>query len=144
MRFVATRDIARRFRFTPVQSPYGRALAEALGIDPDDPDTNAVVLGGVAFRRSDAALAVLETLPRWRWIKLLRLVPRVIRDVVYTGIARNRYRMFGRNDVCDLGSTSLAGRIVAEPPRFFTPTRCAPSARPRRCGCRSPLAPPSP
>ena len=43
VRFVATRDIARRFRFTAIQSPYGTRLAQALGIDPDDPDTNAVV-----------------------------------------------------------------------------------------------------
>src|SRR3978361_1287821 len=39
MRFVLRR--ARLFRFTPIQSDYGRALARALGIDPADPDTNA-------------------------------------------------------------------------------------------------------
>ena len=45
-RFVARRDIARRFRFTAIQSDYGRALALKLGIDPDDPLTNAVLLDG--------------------------------------------------------------------------------------------------
>ena len=42
IRFVATRDVARRFRFTAIQSAYGTRLAQAFGIDPDDPDTNAV------------------------------------------------------------------------------------------------------
>ena len=46
VRFAATRDTARRFRFTAIQSPYGTRLAQAFGIDPDDPDTNAVVHGG--------------------------------------------------------------------------------------------------
>ncbi len=59
IRFVATRDTARRFRFTAIQSAYGTRLAQAFGIDPDDPDTNAVIHGGVAYFKSDAALTVL-------------------------------------------------------------------------------------
>ncbi len=59
IRFIATRDVARRFRFTAIQSAYGTRLAQAFGIDPDDPDTNAVIHGGVAYFKSDAALTVL-------------------------------------------------------------------------------------
>jgi predicted DCC family thiol-disulfide oxidoreductase YuxK len=43
VRFVAARDVARRFRFTAIQSGYGTRLAQAIDIDPDDPDTNAVI-----------------------------------------------------------------------------------------------------
>jgi predicted DCC family thiol-disulfide oxidoreductase YuxK len=114
VRFVATRDLARRFRFTPISSPYGRRLAEALGIDPHDPDTNAVILDGRALRRSDAALAVVGTLPGWRWVRVLGVVPRPLRDFVYTLIARHRYRIFGKHDVCDLGGPSLAGRVIVD------------------------------
>jgi predicted DCC family thiol-disulfide oxidoreductase YuxK len=46
VRFVAARDVKRRFRFTAIQSPYGTRLAQAFGIDPGDPDTNAVIRGG--------------------------------------------------------------------------------------------------
>src|SRR6202046_5561645 len=81
--FVVKRDLARRFRFTPIQSPYGRRLAEALGIDPDNPDTNAVILGGRDYRRSDAALTVVSNLPGWGWVRALRIVPRPLRDAVY-------------------------------------------------------------
>ena len=37
IRFVAARDTERRFRFTAIQSSYGRRLAQALGIDPKTP-----------------------------------------------------------------------------------------------------------
>jgi predicted DCC family thiol-disulfide oxidoreductase YuxK len=118
VRFVVKRDVARRFRFTPIQSPYGRALATTLGIDPDDPDTNAVILGGRAFRRSDAALAVVATLPGWGWVEALRFVPCAIRDAVYVLIARTRYRVFGRHDACDVGGSALADRVIVDlPPR---------------------------
>ena len=76
VRFVATRDVERRFRFTAIQSPYGTRLAQAFGIDPDDPDTNAVVHGGVAYFKSDAALTVLGALPGWRWTRALFAVPK--------------------------------------------------------------------
>ena len=55
-----------RFRFTAIQSDYGTRLANAFGIDPSDPDTNAVIHGGEAFFKSDAALTVLSMLPGWR------------------------------------------------------------------------------
>jgi predicted DCC family thiol-disulfide oxidoreductase YuxK len=54
-RFVATRDRDRRFRFAAIQSNYSARLARAFGIDPNDPDTNAVIRGGIAYFKSDAA-----------------------------------------------------------------------------------------
>ena len=65
-RFVAARDPAERFRFTQIQGEYGRWLAARLGIDPDHPQTNAVVVDGVCYLRSDAALEILRRLPGWR------------------------------------------------------------------------------
>jgi predicted DCC family thiol-disulfide oxidoreductase YuxK len=118
VRFVVKRDTARRFRFTPIQSPYGRRLAQALGIDPDDPDTNAVIIDREALRRSDGALAVLAQLPHWRWVNSLYRVPRPIRDGLYNFIARHRYRIFGRYDACDFSPRLFANRIIVEaPPR---------------------------
>jgi predicted DCC family thiol-disulfide oxidoreductase YuxK len=115
IRFIARRDAARRFRFTAIQSPYGRALAQAIGIDPDDPDTNAVILDGQVFRRSTAALVILEHLPYWRWVAGFRLfLPVFMRDAVYLLVARNRYRIFGRYSACRLDMPDLAGRIVSE------------------------------
>jgi len=90
IRFIAARDGDKRFRFTAIQSGYGTRLARALRIDPDDPDTNAVIHGGAAYFKSDAALTVLSNLPGWRWARMLRLFPKPLRDVVYNLVARNR------------------------------------------------------
>jgi predicted DCC family thiol-disulfide oxidoreductase YuxK len=112
MRFVATRDVDRRFRFTAIQSDYGRRLAQAFGIDPEDPDTNAVVHGGVAYFKSDAALTVLSHLPGWHWARVLRAVPRVLRDPVYNLVARNRYRIFGKYEACFVPATEFRARVI--------------------------------
>ncbi|KWV45963.1 hypothetical protein AS156_23220 [Bradyrhizobium macuxiense] len=112
VRFVIARDTARRFRFTPIQSEYGSRLAKAFGIDPDDPDTNAVVHGGVAYMKSDAALTVLSHLPGWAWTRVLFAVPKPLRDAVYSVIARNRYRIFGKYETCFLPDAEMRARVL--------------------------------
>jgi predicted DCC family thiol-disulfide oxidoreductase YuxK len=112
IRFVATRDVERRFRFTPIQSDYGTRLAQAFGINPDDPDTNAVVHGGVAWLKSDGALTVLGALPGWIWTRVFFVVPKSLRDVVYGLVARNRYRIFGRYDECFVPDADMRARVM--------------------------------
>jgi predicted DCC family thiol-disulfide oxidoreductase YuxK len=112
VRFVASRDVDRRFRFTAIQSAYGTRLAQAFGINPDDPDTNAVVLGGVAYFKSDAALTVLGALPGWRWVRALRRIPKPLRDAVYNLVARNRYRIFGKYEECFVPDEELRARVL--------------------------------
>ncbi|MDH6687154.1 putative DCC family thiol-disulfide oxidoreductase YuxK [Bradyrhizobium elkanii] len=112
VRFVIARDTARRFRFTPIQSGYGTRLAKSFGIDPDDPDTNAVVHGGVAYMKSDAALTVLSHLPGWTWTRALFAVPKPLRDAVYSLIARNRYKIFGKYETCFVPDADMRARVL--------------------------------
>jgi predicted DCC family thiol-disulfide oxidoreductase YuxK len=112
IRFVASRDVDRRFRFTEIQSGYGTRLAGAFGIDPHDPDTNAVIHGAVAYFKSDAALTVLSNLPRWRWTRALRVVPKPLRDAVYSLVARNRYRIFGKYQACFVPDAEMRARVM--------------------------------
>jgi predicted DCC family thiol-disulfide oxidoreductase YuxK len=112
IRFIATRDTKKRFRFTPIQSDYGARLAQAFGVDPRDPDTNAVIHGGVAYFKSDAALTVLSDLPGWGWTRALFVVPKPVRDAVYKLVARNRYRIFGKYDACFVPDAATRGRVL--------------------------------
>lgn len=113
VRFVIDRDPAARFRFLSIQSPKGRSLAAEMGISPDDPETNVVVLHGRAWFKSDAALMVLGALPSTRAIAVLRWAPRWLRNPAYDLIARNRYRLFGRSATCMTPSASDRARFVS-------------------------------
>jgi predicted DCC family thiol-disulfide oxidoreductase YuxK len=112
VRFIVARDTAARFRFTSIQSPYGTRLAQALGIDADDPDTNAVVHGGMAYFKSDGALTVLSSLPGWGWVTVLFAVPRPVRDAVYNAVAKNRYGIFGKFDACIVPDAGWRARVI--------------------------------
>jgi predicted DCC family thiol-disulfide oxidoreductase YuxK len=112
IRFIAVCDHERRFRFTAIQSDYGTRLAQAFGIDVNDPDTNAVIHGGIAWFKSDAALTVISNLPGWGWTRVLFAVPKPLRDAVYNLVARNRYRIFGKYETCFVPDAATKARVM--------------------------------
>lgn len=57
----------------------------------------------IALEKSDAAIAIAARLRRpWNLLTVLRFVPRPIRDRVYSFVASNRYRWFGKRSTCKL------------------------------------------
>jgi predicted DCC family thiol-disulfide oxidoreductase YuxK len=113
VRFVIEHDPEGRFRFLPIQSNAGRALAIRYDIDPEAPQTNAVVLNGRIHFKSDAALTVLGALPKTRALAALKAAPRLLRDPAYDLIARNRYAIFGRTEACMVASAEDRARFLS-------------------------------
>ena len=114
VRFLLERDRDQFFRFTPIQSPYGRALAQRLGIDAETPQTNAVIAGGRAHFKADSAIEALTHLPRWRWVRAFTILPRPVRNWFYDRVALNRYQVFGRTETCMVPTPELMRRFVFE------------------------------
>jgi predicted DCC family thiol-disulfide oxidoreductase YuxK len=95
------RDKRSRFRYTSAQSPLGQALYEHYGVALDE--TYLLVDGGRVFGKSDGYLRMARILGGgWSLVKVFRLMPRSIRDVLYDVIARHRYQWFGRTECCKL------------------------------------------
>jgi predicted DCC family thiol-disulfide oxidoreductase YuxK len=110
-RFVIARDPQGLFKFVPVQSDRGQAIAVSLGINPTEPETFAVQMAGKAFVKSSAIIAIVEQLPGWRWCRIFRIVPRPLLDWLYDRIARNRYRIFGKADTCIMPDAAMRQRF---------------------------------
>lgn len=114
-RFAYRRDRAGRFRFVPLRSKVGQQLQEQGGLDANQTDTFVLVQDGCFYTKSDAALRVFCHLDRaWPILFGLVLLPKWFRNRVYDGIARRRYRIFGRTDVCSLPEAGLRARFVEE------------------------------
>ena len=101
--FISARDPRSVFTFVPMQSPRGQQLLEEHGVSINQVDTFLLILDGGALVRSDAAIAIAAELRRpWAMLRVLRHVPRPVRDWVYSFVARNRYRWFGKRATCKL------------------------------------------
>jgi predicted DCC family thiol-disulfide oxidoreductase YuxK len=100
-RFVAARDKARAFRFAMLQSSIGVQLLIRGKLSTQDLNTFVMVHGNHYYTKSDAALRVFRKLGGWwRILYIFIIVPRAWRNLVYDLVAKNRYRWFGRNDIC--------------------------------------------
>lgn len=111
--FVIRHDASGTIRFAALGSPAASRLLAARGLPTPPPGTFVLVEGGHAFFRSEGAvrLAVHLRAP-WRWLSILRVVPRPVRDVGYDLVARLRYRLFGRVAPCSLLDASERGRFL--------------------------------
>lgn len=112
--FLIRRDPRGVLRFAALQSPAGRRLLAEHGIPvPDEPDTMVLVDGPRALVRSSAALETTKYLRApWPLARIGFVVPRLVRDAIYTLVARNRYRWFGRTEQCRVPTPELRARFV--------------------------------
>jgi predicted DCC family thiol-disulfide oxidoreductase YuxK len=113
--FVVAHERDHLIRFAPAQSAAGRKLLLEYGIDPDGLTTFVFIEEGRAQVRFDAAIAVADHL-RWPWsmFRVVRFVPRRLRDSIYDLVARHRYRWFGQRDGCTLPAPELRSRLIEE------------------------------
>lgn len=54
------------------------------------------------FQKSEAVFALLNYIPRYKFLRFLRIIPRVLRDKVYDFVARNRKSWFKNSSHCVL------------------------------------------
>jgi predicted DCC family thiol-disulfide oxidoreductase YuxK len=109
VQFILRRDRHAIFRFASLQSALAAGILARHGANPSDLDTVYVVLNHELpdeslLSRSDAVLFVLKQLGGpWRpAASLLQFLPKFLRNAAYNAIARHRYRLFGRSEVCTL------------------------------------------
>jgi len=113
-RFVLRHDRSKRVRLAPAQSPLGSALYRHYGLDPATFETNILLVDGVAWFKSDAAIRIARLLGfPWSLASLTSLAPRFFRDGLYDMLARNRFRLFGRRRVCYLAEPGFEGRFLS-------------------------------
>lgn len=106
------------FRYASLQSQVGQSFVRQSGRDPAELTSFYVIADFRAstarvFTRSDAALFIAGKLDwPWKAARLLRAVPRMVRDFAYEIVARNRYRTFGRYDRCVMPSPEFRNRFL--------------------------------
>ncbi len=112
VRFIIKRDKQRKFQFSSLQSDFAKKILSAHKLD-DTIKTIVLIKNDKPYLRSDAALEISSELSGlWPLLYSLKIIPRFIRDSVYSFIARNRYQWFGKTDVCWLPSPDLSSRFI--------------------------------
>lgn len=110
--FIIGHDPDRIFRFCALQSDSGQALLAQY-----DPllqyDTVYLIKQGEIFIKSDAAIEIAKSLADyWPLLRFSKILPKVVRDWLYDGVARYRYRLFGKRPLCLLPDDQTKSRFI--------------------------------
>ncbi len=112
-RWIARNDHQQKFRIIPLQSDLGRALLVHYELDPDDPLSWLLIDKGRAYTSMDAVIRVGQHLGGLSSaLIVLRVLPRRVQDGIYGFFARNRYRFFGRTDLCSIPDEQVQKRLM--------------------------------
>ena len=111
--FIIRHDPNAEIYFASLQSVPGQAVLAQLGMSLDQLDSIVLQEGARYSVKSTAALRIAARLSGpIRWLTYLRFVPLWIRDPLYVWIAKNRYRWFGRKELCGFPAKGPQGRFI--------------------------------
>jgi predicted DCC family thiol-disulfide oxidoreductase YuxK len=102
VRLLLRMDRRERLQFSPLQSAAAQAYLRRRGLPTADfdslifvPDWNAPDAHAPRFRTDGVLSALRETGALGRVLSVAGVIPRAWRDLLYRGVARIRYRVFG-------------------------------------------------
>jgi predicted DCC family thiol-disulfide oxidoreductase YuxK len=99
--------------FAPNRSRYGEALCQRLNLVKESESTIIVVIGDRVLLRSDAVIFISKHLKKpYRYLGLIRVFPRFIRDLGYRVVASIRRLVPLNHLACELLPPELQPRIL--------------------------------
>jgi predicted DCC family thiol-disulfide oxidoreductase YuxK len=98
--FLLKYDRKKQFRFASIQSEAAKLLFRKFQI-PAETDSVILIKSNQVYFESDAAIEIAGMLSfPWKMLVVFRIIPKKMRDNIYQWIAKNRYRWFGKRDIC--------------------------------------------
>ena len=111
--FLIKQDKKKVFRFAALQSAAGQQLLEKYGLQKEQFDSFFYIENEKVYKASSAGLKLNKKLPfYWQWMQVFWIVPKFMRDRLYNLIAKNRYKWFGKKDVCMVPTPELSNRFL--------------------------------
>lgn len=111
--FLLKHDHRGVFQFASIQGETGRALLDKAGLSVAGLQTLLLVDGARSWQHTSATFRVLHGLGwPWRAAWVGWVVPSPVRDAAYRWVARNRYWLFGRSQVCLMPPPDFKARFL--------------------------------
>ncbi len=113
VQFIIKRDEKHHFLFTSLQSDAAQELLLHFKLKNADFDSILLIQNNKVYQKSTAILHISRYLPGlWKLNFGFIIIPKFIRDFVYTVIANNRYKWFGKKDSCMIPTQELKARFL--------------------------------
>ncbi len=113
VRFAVERDPAAHLRFLAIQSAAGQAFLQRSHLPMETYESFYLVVDGAILQKSRGFLRMARYLRApWPWLGAFDVLPAWLLDPIYDLIARNRYRWFGRRELCPVPELGANERFL--------------------------------
>lgn len=113
VQFVIKHDKANQFLFASLQSDFGQNFLKEKKLDATYFDSMVFIENNKFYTKSSAPLRIAKYLDqKVSWLRFFMIVPKPIRDFVYSIISKNRYRWFGKKESCWLPTPELKAKFL--------------------------------
>ncbi len=111
--FIISRDKNCKLLFTPLQSSASIKLQEEHKINLLVTETIIFIKNDIVYMKSDAVLEIARHLDGgWKLLSITKIIPKFIRDSIYSKIAKNRYNWYGKKESCMIPSANTKSRFL--------------------------------
>jgi len=114
VQFVIKHDKKDTFRFASLQSEYGQKIQNYLALDSSKIKSIVLYQPEIAyFKKSKAIIEIIKDFRGfYRLLVVFGVFPRIITDLVYDFVAKNRYKWFGKKDQCMIPTAELRSKFL--------------------------------
>ena len=101
------------FQFAASQSSAAMGIMQAFNLDEKAISSVILIEQEKVFTKTDAVIQIANRLSGWPSLfRLLKFIPKPMRDFAYDLIAKNRYALFGKKDNCMIPDASMRHRFL--------------------------------
>ena len=112
--FILKHDQDAYFQFAASQSNAGKDILQQFGLDQKASASVILIDNEKVYTKTDAVIQIAKHLSGWpKLFRLLKFIPKPIRDFGYDLIAKNRYTLFGKKASCMIPDASIRHRFLA-------------------------------
>lgn len=96
-----------------MQMEAGQKLLIQNHLPLDDLQSFIFIEDGIVYKQSTGAIKVCKHLRGlWPMCIVFKIIPTFLRDAIYNWIARNRYKWFGKKEVCMIPTDEVKARFL--------------------------------
>ncbi|MGJ5640962.1 thiol-disulfide oxidoreductase DCC family protein [Formosa sp. S-31] len=112
--FIIKHDKKNKFKFSPLESDISRFIISTHQIDTKKTDSILLYTPDKKlYAKSTAALKIAAQLGfPINLLSLFLILPKLIRDYVYSFMAKHRYRWFGKKEACLVPTSDLKSKFI--------------------------------
>ncbi|MFM6995182.1 MAG: thiol-disulfide oxidoreductase DCC family protein [Sediminibacterium sp.] len=113
VKIILAHDQKAQFQFAPNQSNFAKDRMRQLGVASNVLHSVVLIEEDKVYTKTDAVIQISASLSGWpRFFRMLKFIPKPIRDFFYDSFAKYRYRLFGKRSFCMIPDIKYKNRFL--------------------------------